>query len=313
MSRKRKRSRWEKATRDHIETWAFRLALILLKCIPYPLAEAMLSGISVFAGMTLGIRRQVADDNLARAFPEKSTAWRQRVLREMYANFGRTAAQIYLASSQRMLARVSTEGWEYFAQALDRGRGVLFVSAHFGNWELAAQYVARKGIRFDAIVKRQRNQVFDDYTNRLRERNGVHVIMKHGPLREIFDELARNASIAFLSDQDAGHDGMRLDFLGRPASVHTGPVRIALKTGAAIVPSFCVSKPDGSHCVVFFPAVPTAGLDTSPQSVALVTRELLDRTETMVRQYPEQWFWVHRRWKGAHKAQPVELPRKETL
>jgi KDO2-lipid IV(A) lauroyltransferase len=301
-----------RSLRNRLETFGFKIALGLLKCVPYSLAERSLVNVTRFVGVTLGVRKQVAEDNLKLAFPDKDEAWRADVIERMFAHGGRMVAEMYLGSNKRLIPQVRCETWHHMTDPLKDGHGVLLVSAHYGNWELAARYATSRGIPLSVIAKRQRNTYFDDYTNHLRNRFGIGVIISDESMRPLFERLRHNEAVCFLSDQDARGDGIRMDFFGHPASVHYGPVKLALRTGASIVSGYMVSIPGQPHELIFSEPIHTTGLKDTPENVYTITRALLDRLEEMIRLHPEQWFWVHKRWKGAHKAIVLPVQPKET-
>jgi Kdo2-lipid IVA lauroyltransferase/acyltransferase len=308
LSRKQ-RKEW----RNRLETWGFRATLQILRNIPYALAEAFLIGLSKFTGLVLGVRRDIAEQNLIRCFPEHDAAWRRQVIAEMFEHFGRMTAETYIASKTRVLSHVRAEGWDNLAGPRADGRGVLLISAHFGNWELAARYIISRGIPLSVIVKRQRNAYFDAYTNSLREKDGIGVIVKEGVMRGMFDRLRRNEVVTFLSDQDARGEGVRMDFFGHPASVFTGPVRLAIKTGAAIVPGYAIREAGNHHVLHFHEPIITKGMADTQENVVKITRRLLDTLESEIREHPGLWFWVHKRWKGAARAAVVQIEENGSM
>ena len=111
--------------------------------------------------------------------------------------------------------------------------------------------------------------------------------------------------IAFIADQDARHYGVRMNFLGEPASVHIGPAKTAIKTGAPIFLAVCVRNPDKSFTLYYEDPIFTENIEDTRENTIEITRMIVERMEYYIRQHPEQWFWLHRRWKNAHKAQPV--------
>lgn len=292
--------------RDRLEFALFRFVLGVLQLLPYSVAESILRGLSVFAGCVLGIRRKVALWNLERVFPDRSSAWYRRVLRSMWEHLGSMMAEVYLSKPGQIESRVRCVGLEHLRAFADAGQGSIAVTAHFGNWELAGRYASSVGIPSCLLVKLQRNPLFDRFTNDLRLEHGITTIHKHKSLRSILAMLRRGYVIALASDQDARREGVRMNFLGHPASVYTGPIRIALKTGAPLVPLFIVREKDNTHTMHIHPPIHTKGIEETPEVILEITGRINRIMEDHIRKNPGLWFWMHRRWKSHHKAIPPE-------
>jgi Kdo2-lipid IVA lauroyltransferase/acyltransferase len=245
----------------------------------------------------LGLRRRVAQENLALAFPRWSAAERERVLREHYRELGRVAAEYAhldrLARAPLGEVFVETAG----IGALDRlrGRGAILMSGHYSNFELMGAMVARLN-PVDFLVKPLSNAGVERLINRRRAEAGVGCISTSDGTRGVYAALAEGRWVAFLADQDARRRGLFVPFLGTPASTPVGPARLSLKTGAPIVMGFAVRRPDGRFDLevegpleVAEPEAPDAVLRLTAQHVAVL--------EAQVRARPELWFWLHRRWK----------------
>lgn len=243
---------------------------------------------------TLGIRRRVAEDNLQRCVPGWSESERHAILREHYRELGRVAVEyarlpeLARAAPGEVVAEV--RGDEHLVSSLARGRGVVVVTGHFGNFELAGAVMAqRHPLHF--VVKPQGNPEVDRWVVARRRATGVGVIpMQH--LRRILDALRDNQVVAMLADQDAGPRGRFVPFLGRPASTAAGPARVAIAAGAPLVTAFTHRGADGRHTVVMEEPIETAGA-----TVDDLTRRHVERLERWVRLRPASWLWLHRRWK----------------
>jgi Kdo2-lipid IVA lauroyltransferase/acyltransferase len=250
----------------------------------------------------LRLRRGVVEANLRAAFPEADAGWIDRIAKASYEHLGREAASMMRLSKldrQAVIDRTdTTEDWPKLEAALAGGRGVLLVTGHYGNWEIAAAAVAARGIPIAAIVRRQGNPLFDARLDETRRRLGVETISQRDAPSRVPRLLRRNAVVGIVGDQDARRAGVFVPFFGRPASTHRGPALFALKLGA---PAFaCVARRLPGDEVRYRVAgaavdVPRTGdLDTD---VSALTAALAARLEHEVRQAPEQYFWFHRRWK----------------
>jgi Kdo2-lipid IVA lauroyltransferase/acyltransferase len=250
----------------------------------------------------LGLRRGVVEANLRLAFPDADPAWIDRTAIASYEHLGREAASMLRLAKldpQAVIDRTDTaEDWPKLEGALAQGRGVLLVTGHYGNWEIAAAAVAARGIPIAAIVRRQGNPLFDARLDETRRRLGVETISQRDAPSRVPRLLRQNAVIGIVGDQDARRSGVFVPFFGRPASTHRGPAIFSLRFGA---PAFaCVARrlPGGEVRYRVAGAaveVPRTG-DLETDTVAL-TAALAARLEHEIRQAPEQYFWFHRRWK----------------
>jgi KDO2-lipid IV(A) lauroyltransferase len=250
----------------------------------------------------LRLRRPVVEANLRAAFPEADAAWIDRVAKASYEHLGREAASMMRLSKldrQAVIDRTdTTEDWPKLEAALAGGRGVLLVTGHYGNWEIAAAAVAARGIPIAAIVRRQGNPLFDARLDETRRRLGVETISQRDAPSRVPRLLRKNAVVGIVGDQDARRAGVFVPFFGRMASTHRGPALFALKLGA---PAFaCVARRlpgDEVRYRVAGAAVEVPRTGDLDADVTALTAALAARLEYEVRQAPEQYFWFHRRWK----------------
>ena len=245
----------------------------------------------------LGLRRRVAEENLALAFPQWTAAERERVLREHYRELGRVVAEYAhldrLARAPLGEVFVETGGIEVLDPL--RGRGAILMSGHYSNFELMGAMLARLN-PVDFLVKPLSNAGVERFIAGRRADAGVGCISTDEGTRGVYQALAAGRWVAILADQDAGRRGLFVPFFGRTASTAAGPARLSLKSGAPIVMGFAVRRPDGRIDVeVEGPLqVPDPG---APDAVARLTALHVAVLEARVRARPELWFWLHRRWK----------------
>jgi KDO2-lipid IV(A) lauroyltransferase len=187
-------------------------------------------------------------------------------------------------------------GWDELKAAIDRGRGVVVVTGHFGNWELAAASLAVRGVGVDAIVQRQRNRLVDRDIVAAREKFGMRVVDRKKASSLVLPALHAGRAVGFVADQDAGRHGVFVPFFGRPASTHRGAALFALRAEAPLFIGVGTRAADGRYdCRTYEIEVDRSGPldDAVTRMTAAFTRAL----EAEIRTAPEQYFWVHKRWK----------------
>ncbi|MBD3235699.1 MAG: hypothetical protein GF330_03250 [Candidatus Eisenbacteria bacterium] len=249
----------------------------------------------------LRLRRRVTLENLHRAFGgELGDAERRRVARRTYRNFGISFVEFALFASQhveQLAARVRLRGAEHLCAAAASGRGVIYLTAHAGSWEILGATLGFHDRPLGVVVGDQHNPLVDRFAKQMRRRVGMIVIPTGSALRRCIRLLREGGRLGIVGDQDAGADGLFLDFCGAAASTPVGPARFAYRTGAAVV--FCFDRyvAPGEHEIVLHPPVYTD--PRQPEDVEI--RRLMERynrvLERFVRRHPEAWFWMHRRWK----------------
>lgn len=295
--------------RDRTEYALFRGLLAVLRSGSLAASRGRGRALGRFAAWAAALRRDVALDNLKQAFPEHDDAWRRDVYRDMCVAMGTTLAEFARFDRPGPMAdMIAYDRPAVITDALKQGRGVLLVSAHFGNWEAMGAGLAERGFPVTALGARQRNPLVEDALNRLREARSVRSIAVGKSLRPIVQALRRGRCVATLADQDGGPDGFFLNFLGRPASVQSGIFRLAARAGVPIVTGAAVRTVEGLRGEIHDPLWPEAVRD--PEAVDAEARRLAaaytERVERIVRRHPEQWWWVHRRWRTRPQPAPPQ-------
>ncbi len=285
----------------------FKMTLGTLKLLPFKLTFKWSAKLGIFAGMILGIRKKVAYSQIKESFPEKTDQEIKKILRRMYENIGYQSIEFFIGNRTDLLKNVTSEGFEYLREAYEKNKGVIIVSGHFGNWEMAGEFIASKGMRFGAVVKRQRNPYVNDYIENRRAGSNIHLIYKKRSFRGIVKELKNGSGIAFLSDQAANKQGIKLNFLGREASVNIGAAKLALKFSVPIVFCYSLREPDNSLSFHCHKPIFIENLDENQKNIKYLTQALNSEIENIVKKYPENWFWVHKRWKNANQGKDPEL------
>jgi Kdo2-lipid IVA lauroyltransferase/acyltransferase len=283
----------------------FALAWLLIKFIgvlPRPLARAV--GILLaWKVYLLHVRlRRVGMRNLGLAFPEKSGRERARILRGVFTSFGRQVAEVCLFpkyTRENVSKVVVYDGFENFERALARGKGVLFLTAHLGGWELSAFAHSLQGYPLHVVMRPLDNSYLDRLTREYRTMHGNSMVDKDDFVRGLLSAMKAGETVGILMDTNmTPPQGVFVDFFGIPACTASGLARIALRTDAAVVPGFTIWDPAlRKYRLRFDPEVKLirSGNDDTDAvaNTALFTRII----EDYVRRYPDQWLWVHRRWK----------------
>ncbi|GAB4271978.1 MAG: lysophospholipid acyltransferase family protein [Deferrisomatales bacterium] len=262
----------------------------------------------VVAGQALGglwhrmdrRRRNLARAHVARAFPDWPAARVDALVRAHFAHLGVTAAEflgLSRCSREELLACWRFEGEEHLRAARAAGQGALLLMAHLGNWELACAALAARGDPLAAVARRLKNPWVDARVTRLRERFGLRVLAHRGAARPVLGALRRGEVVAFLLDQRAlSREGVESRFFGRPVSTNRGLATLALRTGAPVVPAFA-ERTGAAHVLRFGPPLEPPGPGPLDERIAAYTRTYDAAIEAAVRRRPEQWFWLHRRWR----------------
>jgi len=194
--------------------------------------------------------------------------------------------------------------FENIERFLKQGKGGIVLSAHFGNWELSSVTSALTDLPLLVLAREQKMSRLNDALNAYRESKGCKVVKKGMATREIYEHLAKNGIVGILSDQDAGKKGEFVNFLGRPTSTARGAFALSQKTGAVIIPSFMARVSGPYHRLILESPIEVAD-DESGESEAM--QRFASTLERYVRKYPEQWLWLHKRWKSTPSRKVVIL------
>ena len=257
----------------------------------------------------LGVRKSVARSNIERAFPGQDDRWRARVLAEHYRELGRVAADyarlpsLGRAPRERIFSKF--QGEEHVHAARARGRGVLFLTGHLGNFELLASVMSQL-MPLAVVVKPMSNPGATAWLAKLRQSAGVDQLPIGAGVRGALRRLKAGGAVAMLADQDARRDGVFVSFFGHQASTPAGPAWLSLASGAPLVFGTCLRGRNGRYEARFYPPLVPTGRADDPNDVLALTQRHTGMLEAIIRERPESWFWLHKRWKTAPRV-PGEL------
>lgn len=288
--------------RLRVEYWAALVLLRFFGALPRPVSLLFARGLAAITYRGMGHLRRTAARNLNLAFPHWAPGQVQAVVRGVFRNFARLLAEFALLhrlDRNNISDVVVYEGFDNFAESLRRGKGTLFLTAHFGAWELCPFAHALYGYPLKFVVRPIDNPFLDRLINSYRTASGNQIIQKKDSLREMLRTLKRKEGVGILIDQNTTRDaGVFVDFFGLPACTTTVLAALALRTGATVVPGVLIWDNDRQkHRLHFEPPVPIVQTGDSRADIIENTARFNKILEGLVRQYPDQWLWIHRRWK----------------
>lgn len=284
--------------------WVAGLLMFLIvsfpfSLIPYSLIRKTGGALGLLVHLLWKKRRLIALDNLRRAveknpLPEGLSV--EAVIKENFRNLGRSfieVLKIYYGTGGKILKSVSIEGVENFEAARKKGKGIMYIAGHCGNWELMAIAVSLKLDTVGVVARPLDNPYLNSLLETVRRKYGNTVISKKGALRTILRTLKRGGSVGILMDQAVvPEEGIIIDFLGRPAWTLKVPAIIARASSASVLPAF-IRRTQNGHVITINPALELTGDETEN------TKRLSRPIEDYIRENPSEWLWIHRRWKRA--------------
>ena len=291
------------ALQINLEYWLARFVVATLEWTPRPIAHVLGHGYARLLDLALPRLRRVAMRNLEMVFPEKTPAERKHIADGVYRSIGRILvafARFPSIDEDSVREWIRYEGYEHFEEARQRGKGVLFATAHLGNWELSAFSHALMARPMHVVVRPLDNPKIDAMVEQRRGMSGNFVITKRDFVRPMMRALRDNEAVGVLVDQNSTLDnGVFVNFFGIPACVATGFAKLAARSGAAVIPGFALwNERDQRYILKFYPIVEMTGDEV--EDTKAVQRSL----EAAIAAHPDQWLWVHRRWKTRPAGEP---------
>lgn len=296
---------------DFLVFAVIRVAVCVIQALRFETACSFAECLAWLAHKVDKRHRLVARENLEKAFPGKySSEEIDRLVRGIYSHFCRVLIEILFIPR-----RLHVTNWRdsitipeagRIVDAMLTGRPLLIVTGHFGNWEMAGYALGLFGFKTHAIARPLDNPYLDDFLRRFRENTGQKILAKHGDFERMQDVLEGGGVLATLADQDAGPRGLFVDYFGRPASTHKAVAIMAMEYN---VPMIVAGTPfhDGKYRVHLSEIIDPAVIGKEPDAMRTITQRFTTSLERIVREHPEQYFWLHRRWKH----QPPEKKSKK--
>jgi KDO2-lipid IV(A) lauroyltransferase len=300
--------------------WILQAAFLYLvtlaaSVIPERSVHALGRQVGLLIFRTLAKRRRIAIDNIRQALPsmKNSAEWTctletpEEIARETFISLGRSfleACRLYHGRGGGLIDRIEVRGIEHFEAARAKGKGLIFLTGHCGNWELVALFCRRIfKTSMSVVARRQNNPYLNTMVEKMRIRYDNRIIYKDNALRNMISVIRKNGIIGLLIDQAVSpEEGSLVPFLGRTAWASKAPILIARKTGVSIVPAF-IHREGVRHVITINPEFMLEG-DISDEGIAHDVKRYSEHIERFITAHPTDWYWVHRRWKRAGELVP---------
>ena len=271
----------------------------LFQMISHRTAQKLGGALGVIFHDLLGIRRKHGVRELLKAFPDRSEAWAREIVREVYRHLGTLVAEfarIPVMTAEDLKKWLVIDGEEHIRKAAERGQGGIICAAHMGNWEFVGPWGSRRGYKPSYVVGPQTNTRIDRFIDDLRRRQGIETIPTEVAAKGILRSLKNNRIIAFMVDQDARRAGIFIPFFGRLASTPRGPALLGLRLGSPLLTMTSFRDEAGRIHLTIRPVeyTPTGDMERDVRGIMTSVTGVM---EAAIREHPEQWLWLHRRWK----------------
>lgn len=278
--------------------YLIKFFIVFVNCLPKVLQRLLGRFIGAFTWLLVPKRRKkTAQENICLTLgktPEEAAA----IAKHSWTRFGPMLIEVMRSDyiKEHLDEYIVFEGRAHLDKALAEGHGVVLATAHTGNWELLGGALALSGYPLIAVAQRQANAGMNRLIDEYRTRMGMHVTAKDSVL-EMIKFLGKGYVIGLLMDQDARNDGVIMDFLGQKAACFQGPAYMSRLKNAPIVPAFITKLDDTRHKVIFYEPFHAAKTADKAADIYDATRRIVDVVEAHIRAHPEEWFWMHDRWK----------------
>ncbi len=287
---------------DYLEYISVRSFAALINSLPIAFSTWIARRVGDVFYSILPMRRKIALKNLDIAFENSIThAKKKHIAREAFQNLAASVMEFFRLPSLLKEApeRFEIEGTEHLDSALQKGKGVVFVVSHLGSWECLSFLFYLRSYSCTVVVRGTNNPYISKWIQTLRNQTRVHAIERAYASKKILRCLKQNEMAAILIDQWAGSEGVWADFFGEKTSTTSIPARLVHRTGAALIPGYCIRTGTGHFKIMIKPEVLTD--KTDPEFEMKTTLKLNRQLENEIRRYTEQWTWTHRRWKGLER------------
>jgi KDO2-lipid IV(A) lauroyltransferase len=279
---------------------AFWVLFSVLRRVPWKPALAWGTAMGTLGYHVSSRYRNIAEKNLKIAYGDTLNEHeRQTLIKRVFQHFARAMLVEFLKGADFTLADmrrwVKQESYAPIDRLLERGKGVIVISAHLGNWEWLSKRAAMEGYSIKVVARQSEDEKFNALTDKVRGTNGYTVHPRGDSPRALLKQLRENKVVAIVPDQKS--EDVFVPFFGKLAGTVAGPAVLALKTGAAILPMFCPRQPDGTYQTVYYPAILPEATGDNEADVKRIMAEITADIEDIIRQYPDQWLWLHDRWR----------------
>lgn len=289
----------------HIIEFLFVIVLTpFLIIIPYNIRIKIGEYLGLIIYYVYKRRRDITFDNISNSFPEMNREWHNNVCKKSFMHFGIIAMefiQLFRFNDKFIRKHILIQGEEHIKEALAKGRGIIGLCPHLGNWEFVAACIALKDYPVSVIMKRQSNPFINQIIEKLRSSFNMECIYKSNAGFPVIRALKRNRIVAFVADQDAGKNGLFLKFLGRPASTAQGPARFAISNNSPALVFTGIKEKNTFKIIISKSLNFDYNKKNLKSAVINNTSVWTKKMEEYIKKYPEQYFWMHRRWKSKEK------------
>jgi KDO2-lipid IV(A) lauroyltransferase len=289
------------ALRNRLEEVAYLATSSVIRALPREWSEGLGRGLGLLFLRVSGSRRMLVARNLRRAFPEREPRELERLGRDVFSHFGHLTVDLVRTAggvAEAILERVDVTGLDRARRAYASGRGVFFLTAHVGNWETGAVVTSFLGMPMHVVARPLDNPSLDRRLRAFRESGGNTVVPKAAAAREMLRVLRSGGAVGILMDQHARPpDAAAVPFFGRPASTTTAVARFADRTGALVVPVTALYSGGGRIRLEYGEPLDVWTLPPGEREAEPLTARLTAMTEELVRKAPDQWLWLHNRWR----------------
>ena len=290
--------------------YALRIFTVISAAIPLKINYFIGRFMGKIGYICSGRHRKVAMENLAVAFPEKSVEYRKNIVRKFFIFMAQGSLElIHVLSHPAYFMNTRIEGRANLDAALANKKGVLLVTAHLGNFPLMMSKLASEGYPINIVARPMRDAKAGDHLFRMREEANVKTISalpRKDCVNGIIKALRDNELVVILMDHNFGTSGVWVKFFGKLAATPTGPITLAIRTGAALVPAYICREGNAAHCVRIMPAQELVIKPDKDETILVNVIKFTRLIEGWIRQSPEQWGWNHRRWKSQPEPEDFE-------
>jgi KDO2-lipid IV(A) lauroyltransferase len=268
------------------------------RCLPYSFGVSAGGVLGRMAFFLLPRYRKYTERHLAQVFTDRDTAWVRRTARQVFVHLGKSLMEILLMKPERIPKIVEFHGADRLEEALSLGRGAVLVTGHIGNWELLGATIAMR-FQLSTVAAPLKADAVNDLLLGLRSRAGFRIILRGRPgaSKELIRVFKKNRILGILIDQDTDVEGAFVDFFGRPAWTPTAAVQMAIRFDAPVLYGYIRRGQDGRHTVFIEGPIALVRTGDDAKDIVNNTALLTKKIEDSVRQQPDQWVWMHRRWR----------------